>query len=132
MGAVRALSEQLVTEYGIKTTGVDVRMRNLSGGNQQKAVFARELCRQPRLVIAAQPTRGLDVGATEYVYGKLNDYKEEGAAILLLSIDLEEVLSLSDRIAVLYGGRILRVLGADEADVEEIGLLMGGDSGLRS
>jgi general nucleoside transport system ATP-binding protein len=129
IGAVRALSEQLVTEYGIKTTGVDVRMRNLSGGNQQKAVFARELHRRPRLVIAAQPTRGLDVGATEYVYGKLNDYKEEGAAILLLSIDLEEVLSLSDRIAVLYDGRILRVLGADEADVEEIGLLMGGESG---
>jgi general nucleoside transport system ATP-binding protein len=129
VGATRRHAERLVSEFEIRTPGVDVRMGQLSGGNQQKAVVARELSRHPRLVIAAQPTRGLDVGAMEFVYGKLAEVKRAGAAILLLSIELDEVLSLSDRIAVIVGGRFLDILDADEADSETVGMLMAGEKG---
>jgi simple sugar transport system ATP-binding protein len=131
-GYARATSERLVAEYGIRTSGVDAAMRELSGGNQQKAVFARELSRRPRFLIASQPTRGLDVGAMEFVYRRLNECKQAGTAILLLSIELDEILSLSDRIAVLYEGRIVGILDADDADPDRIGLLMGGGMGASS
>jgi ABC-type uncharacterized transport system ATPase subunit len=120
-------AERLISEFEIRTPGSDVRMAQLSGGNQQKAVVARELSREPRVVVAAQPTRGLDVGAMEFVYSKLAEAKRAGAAILLLSIELDEVLSLSDRIAVIVGGRFLSILDADEADAETVGLLMAGE-----
>ncbi|MEA2269203.1 MAG: ral nucleoside transport system ATP-binding protein, partial [Solirubrobacteraceae bacterium] len=119
--------ERLVAEYDVKTPGVDVQMRQLSGGNQQKAVLAREMSRDPKLVIAAQPTRGLDVGAMEFVYRKLNEKKREGGAILLISYELDEILSLADRFAVMADGRFLRTLNAAEADPETVGLLMGGE-----
>jgi ABC-type uncharacterized transport system ATPase subunit len=125
--AVQAHCEGLLGEYDVKAPGIDARMRQLSGGNQQKAVFARELCGDPRLIVASQPTRGLDVGAMEFVYRRLNERKRAGSAILLLSIELDEVLSLSDRIAVIVGGRIVGIVDAGEADSERIGLMMAGE-----
>ena len=119
--------ERLVSQFEIRAPGVDLRMGQLSGGNQQKAVLARELSRKPRLVIAAQPTRGLDVGAMEFVYRQLNEAKEAGDAILLISIELDEILSLSDHIAVIVDGRFPRILAAEDADSETIGLLMAGE-----
>ena len=123
----RERAQQLVTEFDVRTPGIGVPMRQLSGGNQQKAVLARELGRSPALVIAAQPTRGLDVGAMEFVYQRLNERKEAGAAILLISFELDEILSMCDRFAVMVKGRFLRVLEAGEADPETVGMLMGGE-----
>jgi simple sugar transport system ATP-binding protein len=123
----REHGQRLVTEYDVRTPGIGVLMRQLSGGNQQRAVLARELGRDPRLVIAAQPTRGLDVGAMEFVYQRLNERKTAGAAILLISFELDEIFSMCDRFAVIVGGRFLRVLDAGSADPETVGMLMGGE-----
>jgi simple sugar transport system ATP-binding protein len=123
----REHAQRLVTEYDVRTPGIAVPMRQLSGGNQQKAVLARELGRNPALVIAAQPTRGLDVGAMEFVYQRLNAQKAAGAAILLISFELDEIFSMCDRFAVMVKGRFLRVLDAGSADPETVGMLMGGE-----
>ena len=102
-------------------------MRTLSGGNIQKVILARTLSQQPNVVIAAQPTRGLDVGATEYVHQKLMEQKQRGAAILLISEDLDEILILSDRVFVMYQGRdCRRVQAPTQIDINEISLLMTG------
>ncbi len=122
--AIRERNQQLVADYDIRVPNTDVRMRQLSGGNQQKAVVARELSRSPRLLIAAQPTQGLDIGAIEYVYRALNAHRASGGATLLLSSEMEELLTLCDRIAVMAGGRIVAVLDASEATAEQIGHLM--------
>jgi len=122
---IRQHAERLIAEYQIKASPTD-RARTLSGGNMQKVILARALSRNPQVVIASQPTRGLDVGATEYVRSKLLEQRDRGAAVLLLSEDLDEVLALSDRIAVIYEGRIVDVLPAGEADVEQLGLMMSG------
>jgi ABC-type uncharacterized transport system ATPase subunit len=122
---IRKHAEQLIAEYQIKASPTD-RIRTLSGGNMQKVILARALARDPQVVIASQPTRGLDVGATEYVRSKLLEQRDRGAAVLLLSEDLEEILALSDRIAVIYEGRIVGVLSAEEAEEERLGLLMSG------
>jgi simple sugar transport system ATP-binding protein len=95
----------------------------------QKVILARVIERNPKAIIVAQPTRGLDVGATEYVRGKLLEQRAKGAAILLISEDLDEILELSDRIAVIYEGEIMDILAAGEADVERLGLLMSGVGG---
>ncbi len=92
----------------------------------QKVILARALSRNPQVVIASQPTRGLDVGATEYVRTKLLEQRDRGAAVLLVSEDLDEILALSDRVAVIYEGRIAGVLPAEEAEEEQLGLLMSG------
>jgi ABC-type uncharacterized transport system ATPase subunit len=117
---------RLVRDYDIRARSLSVLASELSGGNQQKAVLARELHHEPRLLLAAQPTRGLDVGAIEFVYDRLLEHRSRGGATLLVSIELDEILSLSDRIAVIFGGRLLRVLDASEADPEVLGLLMAG------
>ena len=122
----REHAEQLVAEYDVRTPGVGVPMRQLSGGNQQKAVLARELSRDPALVIASQPTRGLDVGAMEFVYQRLNAQKAAGAAILLISFELDEIFSMCDRFAIMVNGQFLRILDAGSTDPETVGLLMGG------
>jgi ABC-type uncharacterized transport system ATPase subunit len=127
LNRARRHAERLVAEYDVRTPGVGVPMQQVSGGNQQKAVLARELSRNPRLLLAFQPTRGLDVGAIEFVYGKLNEQKRGGAAILLISFELDEIFSMADRFAVMVGGRFLQVLDAHEADPERVGLLMGGE-----
>jgi len=123
---VRRHGRRLLTEYDIRAPHLAVRIGAMSGGNQQKAVLARSLCRQPRLLIAAQPTRGLDVGAIEYVYKKILDHKRAGGGTLLISNELEEILSLSDRVAVMLGGRLVAILDIDHADLEKLGLLMAG------
>lgn len=122
---VRRHAEKLIAEYQIKAAPGD-KIRTLSGGNMQKVILARVLERQPKVIIVSQPTRGLDVGATEYVRSKLLEQRARGAAILLVSEDLDEVLELSDRIAVIYEGRIMDVLPAAQADTEQLGLLMSG------
>jgi len=116
----------LITKFQVKTPSQNTLAKNLSGGNIQKIVIARELSRQPRAIIAAQPTRGLDIGATEYVRQQLIEQRKTGAAILLISEDLDEILALSDRIAVIYEGQIMGILPRDEAAPEKLGLLMAG------
>lgn len=123
--AIQLNAERLIQEYQIKASSSD-RIRTLSGGNMQKVLLARALSRNPQVVIASEPTRGLDVGATEYVRSRLVEQQKAGAAVLLLSEDLDEVLALSDRIAVIYEGQIVGVVAAQEATIEQIGLMMSG------
>lgn len=123
--AIRKNAEQLIEQFQIKARPVDVT-RTLSGGNMQKMLLARVLSRSPKVVIAPQPTRGLDVGATDYVRQSLLDQRQRGAAVLLISEDLDEILALSDRIAVMYEGEIVGMLPACEATPERLGLLMSG------
>ncbi|MDP1624311.1 MAG: heme ABC transporter ATP-binding protein, partial [bacterium] len=99
---------------------------SLSGGNIQKIVLAREIFRTPRVIIAAQPTRGLDIGATEYVREQLLEQRRNGVAIMLISEDLDEILAISDRIAVLYEGQVMDIVPREEATPEKLGLLMAG------
>jgi simple sugar transport system ATP-binding protein len=119
-------SKSIVKEYNVMTPSINTEAKLLSGGNLQKLILARELSRTPPLLIANQPTRGVDVGATEFVRSKLEEQREKGQAILLVSAELEEILSLSDNIAVMYEGEITGVYDAQEADMHEIGLAMGG------
>jgi len=121
-----AEADRLIAEYQVKAKPTDL-VRTLSGGNIQKIVLARTLSRQPRFVVAAQPTRGLDVGATAYVHQRLLEQRDRGAAVLLVSEDLDEVLRLSDRVLVMYGGRVVGDLEAGEVVVERVGLLMAGE-----
>ena len=123
-----AFASELVKKFNVKTPGLDTPIKNLSGGNIQKLIMARELSRQPKVLIAAQPTRGVDIGATEYIHQRLLQQREEGTAILLISEDLDEIRVLSDRIAVLYEGRIIGIVERDQASVEQIGLMMAGIS----
>jgi simple sugar transport system ATP-binding protein len=123
---IRARTEALIAEYGVAAPHVDVYAKNLSGGNLQKLILARVFSRQPRLIIANLPTQGLDVGATEFVQNKLLEAKKAGAAILLISEDLDEVLALSDRIAPMYEGQFMDILPGGEAEREIVGGLMAG------
>ena len=124
--AVEYNALRLVHEFDIRTPSVYTPASSLSGGNQQKLVVAREFARPMRLLIAAQPTRGLDVGSIEFIHKRLIQARDQGAAVLLVSAELDEIMALSDRIAVMYKGRILATLPADQASREEIGLLMAG------
>ncbi len=123
-----AHARSLVTEFAVKTPSLETPIKNLSGGNIQKAILARELSRQPKIIIAAQPTRGVDIGATEYIHQRLLEQRQAGTAILLISEDLDEIRSLSDRIAVIYEGRIMGIVNREDASVEQIGLMMAGVS----
>jgi len=118
---------RLIEEFDVRGGGPNTRAAALSGGNQQKLVAAREVARDPKVLVAAQPTRGLDVGAIEYLHRRLVEERDEGRAILLLSLELDEVLSLSDRLLVMYEGRIVAEHGTD-VDEEQIGLEMLGAS----
>lgn len=122
---IRENAEQLMAEYKVKAKEQGVKAKDLSGGNQQKVILAREISSRPEVIIANQPTRGLDIGATEYVRQKLLEEKSKGVGVLLISADLEEIRQLSDRIAVIYEGRIMGVLDKS-ASIEQIGLLMAG------
>jgi simple sugar transport system ATP-binding protein len=102
-------------------------MKSLSGGNAQKVILARELSRQPSVLLAAQPTRGVDIGATEYIRQLIIEQRAQGTATLLISEDLDEILALSDRIAVIFEGRIMGVLDSDQATAEKLGLMMAGE-----
>jgi general nucleoside transport system ATP-binding protein len=119
-------TEKLIAQFQVKTPSQETPAKNLSGGNIQKIILAREISRNPRAIIAAQPTRGLDIGATEYVRAQLLDQRKRGAAVLLISEDLDEILALSDRVAVIYEGRIMDILSRQDATREMLGLLMAG------
>jgi general nucleoside transport system ATP-binding protein len=123
---VRQEAAKLVQEFDVRTPSVNDKAGQLSGGNAQKMILARELSRNPKVLIAAQPTRGLDVSAIEYVHRRLIEFRDAGLAILLISTELYEIFSLSDRIAVMYGGRIMGIIISEEATTNEIGLLMAG------
>ncbi len=128
---IRLAAQELVAAFDVRTPSTETPCGNLSGGNAQKVVLARELARQPRVLLAAEPTRGLDVSAIEYVHRKLIEQRDAGVAILLISTELDEILSLSDRIAVIYEGRIVGQMDANQADVNQIGLLMAGQGQLQ-
>jgi simple sugar transport system ATP-binding protein len=124
--ALREQAQRLIRQYNIATPSPELSARLLSGGNLQKVILARELAQQPLVTIAAYPTRGLDVGATESVRRILVDERSQGAAILLISEELDEIFALADRIVVLFEGRIAGEMAADEANPEQIGLMMAG------
>jgi ABC-type uncharacterized transport system ATPase subunit len=126
LGAVRAFAQEMIAAYEIATPGPDAPTRQLSGGNIQRLILGRELSGAPRVIIAAHPTSGLDVSATEQIHTLLLRRRDAGAAILLVSEDLDEILALSDRVAVLFRGEVAGTVPADEATAERIGLLMMG------
>jgi simple sugar transport system ATP-binding protein len=127
--AIGERSRQLVRDFQVKTPTIETKIKSLSGGNIQKVIMARELARQPRVLVAAQPTRGVDIGATEYIHQRLLDQRAHGTATLLISEDLDEIFALCDRIAVLYEGRIMGIVDRTQATAEQLGLLMAGVAG---
>ena len=124
--AVSRFTDTLIAKNDVKTPGRWARLRTLSGGNQQKLLLGRELNGAPNLIVAVHPTRGVDIGATEAIHDALREQRERGAATLLISEDLDELLALSDRIAVMFAGNIMGVVTARDADREQVGLLMAG------
>ncbi|MBO4208732.1 ABC transporter ATP-binding protein [Micromonospora echinofusca] len=126
---MHAVAQRLAAEFNIVTPSMDTPVRSLSGGNQQRVVLAREMSANPAVLVAAQPTRGLDVGAIEDMYQRLNRAAADGVAVLLISTELEEVMALASRIAVISAGRITGVLPTREATAERLGMLVGGVTG---
>lgn len=124
--AINEQAEKLVEQYDVRTPGIHVNVGTLSGGNQQKVIVAREFSHPSRLMVAAQPTRGLDVGSIEFIHKQLIRLRDEGAAVLLMSTELDEILGLSDRVAVMFDGHIIDVLPIDDADRDTVGLRMAG------
>jgi simple sugar transport system ATP-binding protein len=124
--AILDAAEREARLFDVRTPSVMTPVSSLSGGNQQKVIVAREFSRPIRLLIASQPTRGLDVGSIEYIHRRIIEKRDEGAAVLLVSPELDEVMSLSDRIAVMYEGEIVDILPAEQPTKEELGLLMCG------
>jgi simple sugar transport system ATP-binding protein len=124
--AIEERTGELIDQFNVKTPSQDTPLKSLSGGNIQKLILARELSSRPKVLLASQPTRGVDIGATEYIHQRLLDQRAEGTAILLVSEDLDEVMALSDRIAVMYEGEIVGVVDAADATTDRLGLLMAG------
>ena len=122
--AIRARAKECVTEFDVRTPSILVNAGTLSGGNQQKVVVARELGREPKLLVLDQPTRGLDVGSIEFIHRETIERRTAGTAVLLISAELDEVLELSDRIGIMYRGELVAIVDARQADKEDIGLLM--------
>ncbi len=125
-GVIRRRCEELVAAFSVKTPGLTTPARNLSGGNIQKLILARELSGDPRVLLVSQPTRGVDVGAAEYIHSRLMEQRRRGTAILIISGDLDEVLALSDRIVVMYEGTIIGEVDPGEASRGTLGLMMAG------
>jgi simple sugar transport system ATP-binding protein len=125
--AVRQYAERLIEQYDVRSgQGAVTTVRSMSGGNQQKAIIAREIDKNPELLVAVQPTRGLDVGAIEYIHSQLVAQRDKGKAVLLVSLELDEVMDISDRILVMYEGELVGQLDPKEITVEELGLYMAG------
>ena len=124
--AIREGAKVGVRDFDIRTPSIHTLAGSLSGGNQQKVVVAREFSRPVKLVIASQPTRGLDVGSIEYIHKRIVEQRDAGAAILIVSTELEEVIAVGDRVAVMYGGQIVGILEGEAATFEAVGMLMGG------
>ena len=132
-GLINRSKENLLADRYIKMFSIAARDRNhqlalLSGGNQQKVIIAREVTNNPKILVASQPTRGLDVGAIEYVHEALVEQRDRGKAVLLISFELDEIINVSDRIAVIFEGKIVGILDAEDANENEIGLMMAGGS----
>ena len=123
---VRKITARVVEEFDVRTPSIDVPAATLSGGNQQKVIVAREFSRPIKLLIAAQPTRGLDVGSIEYIHQRIIEKRDQGTAVLLVSTELDEIRPLSDRIAVMFEGKIVDILPANRVTKEQLGLLMAG------
>ncbi len=127
--AIRNLAKKLVEKFDVRTPSIDTTAGSLSGGNKQKLVIARELIWNPKLLVAAQPTRGVDVGSIEFIHNQIVAARDSGSAVLLVSAELDEVLGLADRVAVMYAGRIVKVLDEKDAERNKVGRLMaGGDA----
>ena len=124
--AIHEHAKALVEQFDVRTPGVETAGGSLSGGNQQKMVVAREFSRPTNLLIAAQPTRGIDVGSIEFIHNQIIAKRDEGVAVLVVSSELDEIMALSDRIAVMYKGEIIGIVPRDEATREGLGLLMAG------
>jgi simple sugar transport system ATP-binding protein len=125
----RAIAERATTavaDYDVRTPSIETLAGSLSGGNQQKVVVAREFSRPVKLVVAAQPTRGLDVGSIEYIHKRIVEQRDAGAAVLIVSTELDEVMAVGDRVAIMLGGRIVGILEGADATYEQLGMLMGG------
>ena len=123
---MKEFAEKIISDFDIKITGLNAPVRSMSGGNLQKIVLGRELSRNPKVLVVHNPTRGLDIGATEYIHRQLIKQRDNGVGILLMSLDLDEILSISNRIGVIYEGKIVTIVEREKADVDQIGLLMGG------
>jgi len=119
-------SEKLIKDFDIRTPSSLTPVGTLSGGNQQKVIIARELSRPIKLLVASQPTRGLDVGSIEYIHKRIIQKRDEGCAVLMVSPELDEIIELSDRIAVMYRGKVIAIVSADDVTKETLGLLMAG------
>ena len=128
-GKIKEEARELIEEFDVRTPNESVLAKSLSGGNQQKVILAREFNRKPDLLVANQPVRGVDVGAIEFIHNKLIEQRDQGKAVLLISMELDEILTLSDRIAVIYEGKIMDILPREEATEEKLGLLMAGAKG---
>ncbi|MGL5914779.1 MAG: ATP-binding cassette domain-containing protein, partial [Culicoidibacterales bacterium] len=125
--AIAEYSQRLTTEFDVRSAfGIQSSARSMSGGNQQKAIIAREVDRSPKFLIASQPTRGLDVGAIEFIHSKLIEERDKNRAVLLISFELDEVLNVADRIAVICEGKIVAILDSDKTNERELGYLMAG------
>ena len=124
--AIQENAVTLIQEFDIRTPGASTNAGTLSGGNQQKVIVAREFSRPIKLLVASQPTRGLDVGSVEYIHRRIVEKRDEGTAVLLVSTELDEIMGLSDRIAVMYRGKIVDILDAGAATKDQVGLLMAG------
>ncbi|MGA8483107.1 MAG: ATP-binding cassette domain-containing protein, partial [Nitrososphaeraceae archaeon] len=124
---INKFAKKIIMDFDIRgVPGINSPVRSMSGGNLQKIVLGRELSRNPKVLIAHNPTRGLDIGATEYVHKQLLKQSDNGVGVLLISLDLDEILEISDRIAVLFEGKIMGTFDREHANIDEIGLLMGG------
>ena len=124
---IRKYADRLIKQYDIRSgQGPITTVRSMSGGNQQKAIIAREIDKDPKFLIAVQPTRGLDVGAIEYIHKQLVAERDAGKGVLLVSLELDEVMNVSDRILVMYGGEIVGEFDPKKVSVEELGLYMAG------
>ncbi|MCB0058345.1 MAG: heme ABC transporter ATP-binding protein, partial [Caldilineaceae bacterium] len=126
--AIRERTEALIERFDVRTPGPLTSAGSLSGGNQQKVIIAREFDRPSKFLVASQPTRGLDVGSIEYIHSRILEKRDEGCAVLVVSPELDEILQLSDRIAVMYRGQIVAIVPGPEATKEKLGLLMAGVS----
>lgn len=126
--AITEQAERLIKQFDVRTPSTETKARSLSGGNQQKAIIAREIDRNPELLIAAQPTRGLDVGAIEFVQQQLISQRDQGKAVLLISFELDEIMNVSDRILVIYEGKIVGEVYPEETNDQQLGLMMSGST----
>ena len=123
---IKEFTRELIEKFDIRPKDENIEVGSLSGGNQQKVIIAREVTNNPEVLLAAQPTRGLDVGAIEFVHKSLVEQRDNDKAVVLISFELDEIINVSDRIAVIYDGKIVDILDAKETDENEIGLLMAG------